>query len=95
MSSDSRLSDGIIQLQFWSPLSLATVFVVMVVICGISGLRYNIFLHGPHQSFQTKIATANYKQINLKKRHRLKLCTLQSPVLIGSLEPWQVMSLAS
>ena len=57
MSSDSRLSDGIIQLQFWSPLSLATVFVVMVVICGISGLRYNIFLHGPHQSFQTKIAT--------------------------------------
>ena len=60
MSSDSRLSDGIIQLQFWSPLSLATVFVVMVVICGISGLRYNIFLHGPHQSFQTKIATAYF-----------------------------------
>ena len=60
MSSDSRLSDGIIQLQFWSPLSLATVFVVMVVICGISGLRYNIFLHGPHQSFQTKIATGVY-----------------------------------
>ena len=62
MSSDSRLSDGIIQLQFWSPLSLATVFVVMVVICGISGLRYNIFLHGPHQSFQTKIATASLRK---------------------------------
>ena len=64
MSSDSRLSDGIIQLQFWSPLSLATVFFVMVVICGISGLRYNIFLHGPHQSFQTKIATVYYYLLN-------------------------------
>ena len=67
MLSDSRLSDGIIQLQFWSPLSLATVFFVMVVICGISGLRYNIFLHGPHQSFQTKIATGKHTLIQYTK----------------------------